>query len=177
MNLQTLVLSALALALCGLGSGCNPTLSREAQRSDGLFDFAGALAGHPRRDVVPVERISGRAGEIVTAHAEAIGPAGSTLVSGTIRNGFGFSEVHNAHVDVKVLGADRRVVNAMATEFFPRPIPSDYRGHPRRAFFSARLPFVPAAGSTIQVAFHPTPQGECELNRLTPAGRTVALPD
>lgn len=176
MNIRSSFLSLLALAVCGLGAGCSPTLSGEAQRSDGLLDFAGALAGHPRRDVVPVERLSDRAGEIVTARAEAVSPR-ETRVSGTVRNGFGFAEVRHAHVDVKVLGAGNRLVAALATDYFPRPIPVDYRGQPRRGSFSARLPFVPAAGSTIQVAFHHASRGECEFNRLNPPGRTAALPE
>ena len=143
-NLRPFFLSALALLFCGLGAGCGPTLSRRSQRSDGLFDFVGALAGRPRRDVVPVERFSGRAGEIVTAHAEAVG-TGGTRVSGTVCNGFGYGGVYQAHIDVKVLGAGHRLVAAFTTDYSPRPIPVDYRGQPRRATFSARLPFVPAA--------------------------------
>ena len=147
------------LLLCGLCAGC-ANLGREAQRSDGLLDFVVALAGHPRLDVVPVERISGRAGEIVSAHAE-VDRRGGTYVSGTLHNGFGYSDVQDAHVDVRVSGSDRQLIAALATDYFPRPIPRDYHGTIGRASFSVRLPFVPAAGSTIQVIYHQTDRQEC----------------
>ncbi len=151
-------LVAAALLLC---AGC-ANVRHEARCSDGLLDFAWALAGGPRRDVVPVERFSDHAGEIVTAHAEAAGPS-STRVSGTVRPGFDYSKTTHAHIDVKVIGADNRLIAALATDYFPRPIPRDYRGQPSRGSFSARLPLVPAAGSTIRVAFHQTRRADCEF--------------
>lgn len=152
------------ILLCSLNAGC-ANVGRVAQRSDGLLDFVAALAGRPRRDVVPVERLSGRAGEIVTAHAESVRP-GRTRVSGTVRNGFGYSDTTHAHVDVKVLApGTRMLIAALATDYSPRPVPHDHRGQPRRATFSARLPFVPAAGSTIQVAFHQSRRADCEFDR------------
>ncbi len=144
---------------CGLCAGC-ANLGRETQRSDGLLDFVVALAGHPRQDVVPVERFSGRAGEIVSAHAEA-DQRGGTYVSGTLHKGFGYSGVQDAHVDVKVLGRDRLLIAALATDFLPRPIPTDYHGITGRAWFSVRLPFVPTAGSTIQVIYHQIDRQKC----------------
>lgn len=147
------------LLFCGLCAGC-ANLGRAAQRSDGLLDFVVALAGHPRLDVVPVERISGRAGEIISAHAE-VDHWGGTYVSGTLHNGFGYSDVQDAHVDVKVIGRDRQLIAALATDYFPRPIPRDYHGTIGRALFSVRLPFVPTAGSTIQVIFHQIDRQEC----------------
>ena len=171
MNPRFLLPLATILLLCFAAGGC-ADVDQAARRSDGLLDFLGALAGCSHQDVVPVERISGRAGEIVTAHAEAAG-SGRTRVAGSVRNGFGFSGVCDSHVDVKVLGEGRRLVAALATDFFPRPIPADYRGQPRRAFFSARLPFVPAAGSTIQVAFHQKSRRECEFDH--PAATTGNL--
>ncbi len=145
--------------LCGLSAGCI-SVQRSAERSDGLLDFVAALVGHPRQDVVPVERFSGRAGEIVSSHAEA-DRRGGTYVSGTLHNGLGYSDIHNAHVDVRVLGRNRRLIAALATDFFPRPIPNDYHGTIGRAWFGVRLPFVPAAGSTIQVIYHQTDRQEC----------------
>ena len=154
---------------CFLGwslTGC-ANLRREAQRSDGLLDFVQALVGHPRVDVVPIERVSGRAGEIVTAHAEA-DRKGGTYVSGTLHNGFGYSEIYDAHIDVNVLGTNRQLVSTLSTDYFPRPIPITYHGMTGRAWFSVRLPFVPPAGSTVQVVFHQDASGLCKptQNRL-----------
>lgn len=153
----------MALILGASSAGC-ANVGYEAKHADGLLDFVGALAGNPHRDVAPVERVSSRAAEIVTAHAEAAGP-GHTHVSGTLRNGFGFSGIYDAHVDVKVLGANRRLITAHATSYSPRPIPSDYRGQHRRASFSARVPIVPPAGSIVQVSIHETRQEDCEFTR------------
>lgn len=161
-----------ALILGGSAAGC-ANVGYEARHADGLLEFAGALAGNPHRDVAPVERVSGRAVEFVNAHAEAAGP-GHTRVSGTLRNALGSGGIYNAHVDVKVLGADRRLLTGHATGYSPRPIPGDYRGQPRRASFSARLPIVPPARSVVQVSLHETRQEDCEFNRpvVPPPGVT-----
>ena len=139
-------------------------MGREAQRSDGLLDFLGALGSHPRPDVVPVERVSGRAGTIVAAHAEADGSDG-TQVTGILHKGFGYGGVYNAHIDVKVLGPNRQLITGLATNYFPRPIPNDYRSKIGRSWFSTRLPLVPKTDSTMQVAYHPIAQADCEFSR------------
>lgn len=83
-RLPLLLLFAAASAFRGLSAGC-AHLGEEARRSDGLLDFLQARAGHLRRDALPVERVSGRTVEIVTAHAEA-DRAGRTRVSGMLDN-------------------------------------------------------------------------------------------
>lgn len=156
MNTSNRILPLIATMLSGLSIGC-ANVNREAQHSDGLIDFVVALAGHPRKDVVPVERFSDRAGEIITAHAE-VDRRGGTYVSGMLRSGFGYEDVDDAHIEVKVIGPDRRIVAALTSEYFPNPIPNGYHGTPGRASFSVRLPFVPSVGSTIQVSFRRTGQ-------------------
>lgn len=131
MNARRTSLVFAVPVLCWLYAGC-ANVERAAQRSDGLLDFVQALVGHPRRDVVPVERFSRRSGGIVSAHAE-IDHRGGTCVSGTLHKGFGYEGEYDAHVDVKVFGTDRRLIAALATDFFPRPIPNDYHGMTGRA--------------------------------------------
>ena len=150
MNIRLLCLGAASL-LC---AGC-ANIAREAQRSDGFLDFVVAIAGRPRKDVVPVERVSERTGEIVSAHAE-VDHRGGTYVSGILHKGFGYEGVYDAQIDVKVLDSDRQLVTSLTTDFFPRPIPNDYHGTIGRAWFSVRLPFVPTPGSTIQVIYRRT---------------------
>ena len=163
MKPHLLLLWAAGVAIWGPSIGC-ANLGKEARRSDGLIDFIPALAGHPRKDVVPVERCSGRAGEIVTAHAEA-DRAGSTYVSGILQQRVGYGGIYNAHIDVKVLGPDRGLVTALATDYFPRPVPNSYRGHTGRSSFSTQLPFIPTPGSTVQVAFHQVSLADCEFHQ------------
>ena len=122
MNIRLLCLGAASL-LC---AGC-ANMAREAQRSDGFLDFVVAIAGRPRRDVVPVERFSERTGEIVSAHAE-VDHRGGTYVSGILHEGFGYEGVFDAQIDVKVLDSDRQLVTSLTTDSFPRPIPNDYHG-------------------------------------------------
>lgn len=149
-----------ALALCWSGTGCTSEVGRKAQNSDGFIDFVGALVGRSRPDVVPVERVSNRMVEIVTAHAEA-GPGGTTYVSGVLKRGFEMGDDGDAHIDVQVLAADRRPVAAFATDFTPRPIPATYRSVVGRSYYVVRLPFVPQPGATIQVLCHRTRLADC----------------
>ncbi len=159
MNIRLVCLGA----VCFLCAGC-ANLAREAQRSDGFLDFVVAIAGRPRKDVVPVKRVSEQAGEILTAHAE-VDHRGGTYVSGMLRSGFGYEGVFDAHVDVKVFGPDRLLITTLVTDYSPRPIPNDYHGTPGRAWFSVRLPFVPTPGSSIVVSFHRSVQQELEFTR------------
>lgn len=161
------ILASCSLALCSLFAGCaSSNLGRQAQNSDGFFDFAWAVAGHPRKNVVPVQRISARGGEIATAHAEATG-GGSTRVSGIVKNDFGYNATEDAHVDVRVLGPGGRLVAGRATTYFPRPVPATYHGVVGRSYYSVKLAFLPSPDSTVQVAFHNAPLEECEFARLT----------
>lgn len=123
-----------------------------------------ALVDHPGKDVVPVEPLPVSAGEILTAHAEA-DRTGGTYVSGTLHNGFGYSEIYDAHIDVNVLGSNRQILSTSSTHYLPRPIPITYHGITGRAWFSVRLPFVPAAGSTVQVVFHQGANLPCEFTQ------------
>ena len=66
-----------------------------------------------------------------------------------------------AHIDVKVLAADRRPVAAVATDYTPRPIPETYRSVVGRSHYGVRLPFVPQPGTTIQVFCHRTKLADC----------------
>ncbi len=158
-GMRHVLLGSLLFLLC---AGC-ANLGREAQRSDGLADFVQAVAGHPREEVVPVERFSERSGEIVAAHAEA-DHRGGTYVSGILHKGFGYEGVSDANIHIKVFGSDRQLIAALTTDFFPRPIPNDYHGTIGRAWFGVRLPFVPPAGSTIQVSYRRTGQEEFKVS-------------
>lgn len=161
MSLSLLTSCCLALGL--FATGCaSSKLGREAQNSDGFFDFAWAVAGHPRKDVVPVQRISARGGEITTAHAESAGE-GQTRVSGIVKKDFGYGAIEDAHIDVRVLGPGGRLIAGQATTYFPRPIPADYHGTIGRSHYSAKLSFIPPPDSTVQVAFHNSPLEKCEF--------------
>lgn len=158
--------TAWGLALCASTVGC-ANVNRTAQRSDGLLDFVWSLTVRPRRDVVPVEVRSGRAGEILTAHAEATSSR-AMYVSGTLKNGFGYGDIFDAHIDVEVFDPARKLVAATATDYSPRPIPNDYHGTPGRASFGIELPSVPAAGSRVRVVYHQIALADCKISRAQP---------
>ena len=157
----------LVITVCWLAAGCTSSnLVHEAQRSDSLVDFVGSLVGHPRKDVVPVRRISAKGGEIATAHAEVIGER-KTRVSGIVKKDFGYGADEAAHIDVKVLGPSGRLLVGQATTYFPNPIPADYHGTIGRSNYSVNLPLVPPPSSTVQVMFHNVPLAECEFVRAS----------
>lgn len=150
------------IAACGglLFTGCAQADTGLAP-TDGLGEFALALAGREPRDLYPVERISGGSGKIATGHARK--DVRGVLVSGYVEK-LGPGEVTAAwsHVDVVVLDSKGRPSQRVATRFFPTEVPSTQRGITGRSGYSVILPSLPPVGSTVQVAFHQTPITQCE---------------
>lgn len=158
--MMTLFPKIVIAALCALTAGCNTPLAERAKRSDGLL---GLVFNSPGPDTVPVERVSQGAGEIVTAHAVA--PGHSLVVSGIAGRVLLHEPRYGSHVDVFVLDASGKTTQAVATPYLPRTLPNDSsRSGRARAQYAVILPGVPAAGSTVRVAFHGVSPKDCPLS-------------
>lgn len=141
-------------------TGCAKADSKRAQ-IDGFGELAMALSGRGQKDIYPVERISGGSGKIATGHARK--DEHGVLVSGYVEKlGPGGVTAAWSHVDVVVMDSKGRPLQKVATKFFPSDVPNTQRGITGRSRYSVRLPFPPPAGSTVQIAFHPTPLAQCE---------------
>ena len=140
-------------------AGCSTPLNQRAQCADGLLGF---IFDSPGLDLVPVERVSKAGGQIATAHAVADGKG--LRVSGFVRKAGVGEPPHGSHLDVLIVDARGDTTAAVATDYFPRPIPRQTsRGGMGHAHYSTRLPFVPHAGSTVRVVFHGTSKAKCEF--------------
>ena len=153
---------AMALALAA-AAGCANFGTKFAQSED-LLDFLAALSGREENDVYPVERVSAGSGQIMTGHVRR-DPRG-VYVFGSIGRSFGFSPPNpaNAHVDVYVLDARKRVLSGTATAF------STWENSPvipaqRIGRYSISLTSTPIGASAIRVVFHPVPLSECKFGR------------
>lgn len=160
MNASSLSrLLVLAVACTAIAGCAGVDVGREAQRSDGLFQFMTALAGHPRRDVAPVETRPSASMDFTLAYATA--HRGKTYVRGYVkRRGFGWG-APGAHVDVIVRDSDGRPLSSAATTYLPRG-----GSRPRRmlgAPFTVGFPFGLPAGSTVEVIHHNAPRSRCPL--------------
>lgn len=158
--MKNMILAIMA-AFVGLSlTGCATADSKLAQ-SDGLGEFAMALAGRGQTDIYPVERISGGSGKIATGHARK--DAHGVFVTGYVEKlGPGWVTAAWSHVDVVVLDSKGRPSQKATTKFFPSTVPNTQRGITGRSRYFVRLPSTPPAGSTVQVAFHQTPMSQCE---------------
>ena len=144
-------------------TSCSSPLTERAQRADGLLGF---IFDSPGPNLVPVERVSKAGGNIATAHATADGA--QLRVSGLVRKAGLGEPPRGSHIDVLVLDARGKTTAAVATEYFPRPIPRrTSRGGMGNAHYSTRLPFIPPPGSTVRVVFHGISKTECELSAGT----------
>lgn len=147
------------MALMMGSAGCSSPLAQRAQNADGMLGF---IFGSPGPNVVPVERVSKAGGQIATAHAVADGKG--LRVSGLVRKGGLGEPPRGSHIDVLVLDARGHTTAAVATDYFPRPIPRQTsRGGMGNAHYATRFPFVPHAGSTVRVVFHGTAKAQCEF--------------
>lgn len=140
-------------------SGCSTPMARRTQNADGLLGF---IFGYPGPDTVPVERVSRAGGDIVTAHAVADGKG--LRVSGLVSKAGMHPPPNGSHIDVFVLDARGKITAAVATDYLPRQIPRRIRASMGYSRYFARLPFIPPSGSKVQVVFHGTPRGRCEIN-------------
>lgn len=159
--LQPILRLALVFACAISASGCSSTLTQRAQRADGLLGF---IFDSPGPDLVPVERISKGGGEIATAHAVAEGSG--LRVSGLVRKAGLHQPPRGSHIDVLVSDARGATTAAVATDYFPRPIPRQHsRGGMGTSHYAVRLPSLPPAGSTVKVIFHGATKAECHVHR------------
>lgn len=158
----SLALRLTVATACAISAaGCSSTLTQRAQNADGMLGF---IFGSPGPDVVPVERISKAGGEIATAHAVADGPG--LRVSGLVRKAGLHQPSRGSHIDVLVIDARGATTAAVATDYFPRPIPRQHsRGSMGNSHYAVRLPSLPPAGSTVRVIFHGTSKAECHVHR------------
>lgn len=165
MNLSPAVVLKISgsIATAVVACGCSSPLNQRAQRADGLLGF---IFDSPGADIVPVERVSKAGGHIATAHAT---PAGTQLrVSGLVRKASLPQPPLGSHIDVFVLDARANTTAAVATDYFPRPIPREHsRGGRGNAHYTTRFPFIPPAGSTVRVVFHGSSKTKCELSAGT----------
>lgn len=146
----------LATVLAGLLAGCSSPIAQRAQRADGLLGF---IFDQPGADVVPVERMQSRAGEVATAHATL--ERGGLRVSGLVRRNSIVEPPHGAHVDVVVVDSRGKIIASAATDYLPRSIPRRIRGSFGQSHYVAHFP-APPPGSTVQVRFHAARKADCE---------------
>ena len=132
------------------------SLAQRAQRADGLLGF---IFDQPGADVMPVERVSSRSGQVATAHATP--ERGGLRVSGLVRRNSIVEPPHGAHVDVLIVDPRGKIIASAATEYLPRSIPRRIRGSIGQSHYTARFPSLPPPGSSVQVRFHPTPITNC----------------
>lgn len=150
----------IATLLAGLLAGCSSPLAQRAKRADGLLGF---IFDQPGVDVVPVERIQSRAGEVATAHATP--ERGGLRVSGLVRRNSIVEPPHGAHVDVFIVDVRGKIIATTAAEYFPRNIPRRIRGSFGQSHYVAHFPVLPPPGATVQVRFHAAPKADCEHAR------------
>lgn len=151
MNFPVCIFLATALA------GCSSPVTQRAQRADGLLGF---IFDRPGADVVPIERISSRAGEVATAHATADGPG--LRVSGLVRRNSIVEPRFGAHVDVFIVDARGKTIASTAADYLPRTIPRRVRGSFGQSHYTARFPSFPPPGSSVRVRFHAMRKADCE---------------
>jgi hypothetical protein len=157
MKFKSLSVPTVTLVL-SLVSGCSSSVSERAQRADGLIGF---LLDQPGKDLVPVERIQSRQGQIVTAHATA--DHDGLRVSGLVGRVPLVEQPYGSHVDVIVVGPHGETVAAASANYLPRTIGRRVRGGFRRSHYSVRFPSLPPDGSTVQVRFHAARKTDCVL--------------
>jgi hypothetical protein len=146
-----MIVAFTGLSFCGCAE-----FGRKLAASDGLIDFVIALSGPEQIDAYPVERISNQSGMTGTVHAGK--DAQGVFVYGHV------TEVRPkavrtawSHIVVVVVlnskGQSSQRIATRLSELSTRP-----RSIARHFRFFVRLPFVPPAGSMINVAFHKTSQ-------------------
>ena len=106
-------------------------------------------------------------GGVSIGSAHAIWWRGRIIVGGFVEKKFGYSGGSaNSHLDVIVLNQDGQSLSTTPTNYFPRPIPANYRGRIGRATYAESLPSIPPAGSKIRVFHHQSSIKECREARL-----------
>jgi hypothetical protein len=142
--------------------GCSSSLSQRSQRADGLLGF---IFDFPGPDILPVERVSGSGGEIITAHATADGR--QLRVSGLVRKASLSEPPRGSHIDILVHNPRGKIIASVATDYFPRDFPPRIRGNPGNVHYVAHFSKIPPAGSTVQVIFHAVKKTACPYAHST----------
>jgi hypothetical protein len=159
MNSTSLTIHLLAISVLLVCSSCATNVWQQAQRSDGLIDFA--LGGARRELPVSVEKVSDEGGTIVSAHVRSSGTG--TMVFGLVGRHSLFNPPAGSHVDVVLLNSRGEAIEGSAVDYLPRELPSG-----RRIGFSYSRYFVslaskPPPGSSVKVVFHGAPKSACDL--------------
>ena len=102
---------------------------------------------------IPVERVVGRDGYIATANVST--SERGLVVHGLVRRiSFG-DPAFGAHVDVLLLNAHGKLIESVATSYWPQQIPHGPRNAFPQSRYSLRLATkTPPAGATMKVVFH-----------------------
>ena len=122
-----------------------------------MLDF---LAGNPGETGIPVVKVSGGGGRIASSQVRVYRQG--VFVSGWVERSSLGNPPPWSHVDVLVLDARRRVIEAQLTNYLPRSIPHGLRGSFPRSRFTVRLQAQPPRGSSVKVIFHAQPKSVCD---------------
>ena len=120
--------------------------------------FISMLFGHHHcheEKALPVKSISGN--QVLIAHAHAGNERGKAHIVGTVEKAFSAGTVssHRNHLDITVT-QNGKVIQSMATTFFPMEIPATRQGIRGRSIFNITTGELPP-DAEITVAVHGQP--------------------
>lgn len=147
-------------ALVVILAGCSTTVARKAQHTEGLIAFLGALGRESDEVVIPIECVAGREGYIVTANVST--SEHGLVVHGLVRR-MSFSDpAFGAHVDVLLLNARGKIIESVATSYWPQQIPHGSRNaFPQSRYSVPLITKTPPSGATLKVVFHDESKSSC----------------
>jgi hypothetical protein len=141
-----MIVAFTGLSFCGCAE-----FGRKLAESDGLIDFVIALSGPEQIDAYPVKRISNQSGMTGTVHVSK--DAQGVFVYGHVTElrPNGLTTAWSHVVVVVVVNSKGQSSQRIATRL--SELPTRRPSSARHFRFFVRLPFVPPAGSMINVAF------------------------
>lgn len=168
LNSLKIVLTALSISALYLGLANASDASQDYQNTTGLLDFLLASAGQ-RRDLFPVEKISGAA--VTITAARAIAEKTGMRVYGSVARIPSYSPAREGHVDVIVLDRTGKILTRVSVDYFPRDIPQSLRGTIGRSHFNVSFSSVPAGASAVRVAYSALPKETGRHDFMTSTGK------